>query len=355
MSSRRALLLAKGFFLAVCVCIPCASYAQRGGSNLPTTNPMADTADGRVSLVVMIRDASGGPVDSALASLNSTDGGILAQSTAAEGRVEFNNLVPGDYSLTVAAAGYDTYKQIVNVIYQGTISYVILRVSGEEGSDGSKGGPPVLAPKARKELMKAIDALRVHKPDQAREPLDRALHLAPTHPDVEYVYGLYYMELQDWPQAMTHWEKALSLYPKHYNSLLFMGEGMLIQKKPQEAVGYLNQAAEQAPSAWRPHALLAQADLVQHNNEQAVQEAERAIKLGHADASGVEPLLADALVAQGNRQRAITVLEQYVKEHPQDARAQKNLEVLRGMAAHPDAPATPDKKSPPPSGGTSQP
>ena len=357
MSPGKTLLLKTATFLSVCLCVPCGSYAQGGRNIMPTPGvPGGTSSEVSASLIVMVNDAAGGPVDSAIASLNMQEGGVFAQTSTTEGRAEFDGLKPGDYTLTVSAAGYRTVTETLNVIYQGTISYIVLHPTGSDSNDAKGGGPPVLAPKARKELTKAIDALRAQKPDEAREPLDRALHLAPTHPDVEYFYGVYFMELHDWPQAMTHWEKALSLYPKHYGSLVYMGEGMLVQKKPEEAVAYLNRAVAEAPAAWRPHAMLAQAALAQHKNDEAVQEADKAIKLGHDDAVGVEPLLADALVAQGNRDRAIAVLEHYVQKNPKDERARKNLEVLRGTGAQPPAPANPEKKSPPASpGGSPQP
>jgi len=280
----------------------------------------------------------------ALASLNAHSGGMLSQTRTEAGRAEFYNIIPGDYSLDVSAAGYETVHQELNIISQATIANILLRPSGSsnETTRGKVPGAPVLSPKAQKLLTKALESLRAKRPDDARAALEQALHLAPAHPDVHYLYGVYSMETQDLPGAMGHWEKALNLYPKHFGSLMFMSEGFLIEKKPTEAIPYLNRAIEVVPTAWRPHAMIAQANLMmgQGHYDEAVHEAERAMELGHSQAVSVEPILAQALVAQGKKDRAVAVLEQYVQERPQDAAARKMLDGLRGVppAAAPKAP-----------------
>lgn len=319
--------------------LPCSGYGQKVQGSLPSSTPNDSLSDVRASLIVMIRDPSGGPLDMALVSLNSSAGGMLAQATTIEGRAEFDNLIPGDYWVNVSAAGYDSVQQNLNIIYQGTFFFYTLRSTGSSSPYNSRPSVlPVLSPKAQKQLAKAMEALRAQKPENARGPLDQALRLAPGHPDVQYAFGVYYMETRDWSQAITHWEKALSIYPKHYGSLMFMGAALLVQKKPEEAVSYLNRAIEVAPSAWRPHAMLAQANLVQAHYDDAVHQAERAMELGHTQAASVKLLLADALVAQGNKERAITVLQQYLQEQPQDAAARRNLNALRGTLAPAAAP-----------------
>ena len=74
--------------------------------------------------------------------------------------------------------------------------------------------------------------------------------------------------------------------------------------------------------------MLAQALLAQRHYDDSIQEAGRALDLGHAQAVSVEPLLAQALVAQGKKDRAITVLQNYLHDRPDDSVAQKMLDSL---------------------------
>jgi len=255
--------------------------------------------------------------------------------------------------LEVSAAGYEPHHERLSIVAQASFASIELKPSGsgDAAASGKVPGMPVQAPKAQKLLAKATESLRAENPEQARAPLDEAMRLAPGHPDVQYLYGVYCKETKDVPGAVSYWEKALNLYPKHYGALMSMGETMLKTQKPEEAASYLKRAIEAAPASWRSHALLARADqrLGQEHYDDAIHEAEHAIEIGHDQAVSIEPLLIDMLIAQGKKDRAITVLQQYVGQKPDDGAARQLLDKLRsGSTAAPAArPATPPAKKDP--------
>src|SRR6266566_9614194 len=84
------------------------------------------------------------------------------------------------------------------------------------------------------------------------------------------------------------------------------------------------------PSYWRTQALLAEVSLRTGSPAEAVQHAERAIELGQGEAVSVAPLLARALVAE-----ATEVLSVYLKDHPGDVAAKKQLAGLNPPALTP--------------------
>jgi predicted Zn-dependent protease len=301
------------------------------------------------SLRVLVRDPSGSPIDLALVILSRMAGGMVQQGTTQVGQVEFSNLVPGLYSVQVVAAGYETTSQTVNANGQGTMVQFLLRANADASASAAPSGLPILSPKVSKLLTKAVEALRASKPAAARSPLEEAYRLAPAHPYVNCLYGVYDSEMNDWPGAEAYWQKALNIYPKHAGSLFCMGEAMLRKSRYADATSYLNRAIEVEPTAWRPHALLAQALLNQQQYDQAVHEANRALELGHGEAARIQPLLARALAAQGNKERAIGVLQNYLRDWPADSAAQKMLDTLRPPAVQPPAPApTPPAPGTPP-------
>jgi tetratricopeptide (TPR) repeat protein len=189
--------------------------------------------------------------------------------------------------------------------------------------------PAALTPNAQKEMGKALEALRANKLREARSHLDAAYRLAPTSADVNYVFGVYSSQANNVNQAKSYWAMALELNPKHVSALLALSELLLRQKKPAEALPLLQRAAEVEPSSWRIHALLSQALLSQGSLDEAVQQAERALELGHGPATVIEPLLATALARRGDTKRAISVLQAFVNEHPADATAKQQLQDLR--------------------------
>ena len=143
------------------------------------------------------------------------------------------------------------------------------------------------------------------------------------NPEVNYVFGLYASRLGDEEQAKTYWTKALEILPHYVPALVSMGEALLRENKTSEAVEYLDRAAKLDPSYWRAQAVLAEASLGNGSANEAIRHAERAMELGHEEAASVSPLLARSFAA-----RAVEVFEAYLKSHPEDVAARKQLEGL---------------------------
>ena len=188
---------------------------------------------------------------------------------------------------------------------------------------------PILGFKLQKELGKALEALRANKPADARHHLDAVYRSAPGDADANFLFGVYSSQMNDWVHARNYWEKVLALYPNHLGALLSLGGALMRESKPNEAAQYLNRAVEAEPTSWRPHAALADAYLRQGRLEESINQAERALELGHGQAGIVQPLLARALNLHGDRERAIRVLQAYLRENASDAAAAKQLENLQ--------------------------
>lgn len=324
-----------------CLLLPALGMAQR-----PPGPQVNTTGGGSLSaphLVVYVRDARGGPISPmALIRVTRATTQYMQQVTAQGGQATFDNMMSGRYTVEVIAAGYEKSVEDINVIGAGGGENVYVTLKPESVGGGTApvvAGPPVLAPKAQKELGKALEALRAGKLPEARTHLDVAYRLAPTHPDVNYLYGVYSSMVNDWPRAKSYWEKSTAVYPQHQSAQISLSNQLLRENKPGDAIPHLKKALESDPSSWRAHALLADADLRTGSSEEAVHEAERAIELGHERAAGVQPLLAGALAVQGKVTRATEILESYVRENPTDAAAQRQLAALRKPPAAPASPS----------------
>jgi hypothetical protein len=107
------------------------------------------------------------------------------QMTCQAGRAYFDNIVSGRYTVQVVAPGYVKAVEDVDVIGSGGSEpvYVTLKPESPGGEAAPVvAGPPVLAPKAQKELGKAIEALRAAKFAEARAHLDAVYRLHPLIP-----------------------------------------------------------------------------------------------------------------------------------------------------------------------------
>jgi tetratricopeptide (TPR) repeat protein len=189
---------------------------------------------------------------------------------------------------------------------------------------------PALSPKIEKELGKALEDLRGNKLADARHHLDVVFKFAPTNADLNFLFGIYSAEMSDWAKARNYWESVLAVDPNHLNALLSLSEACLRENKLSEAISYLDRAIEAEPTSWRPHATLADAYLKQGSSDEAIREARRAIELGHSRADTVQPILARALHMHGEQEAAIEALQAYVKGHPTDASAIRQLAAMQG-------------------------
>src|SRR6266481_3816413 len=222
---------------AGCLLLPASGLAQRPPVDPSGGRPPGGAAAGIAipasHLDVYVRDVDGGPISQmALVTVTKMSNQYWRQITAQAGRASFDNVASGRYTVQVVAPGYVKAVEDVDVIGSGgsELIYVTMKPESPGGEPTPVvAGPPVLAPKAQKELGKALEALRASKFAEARAHLDAVYHL----------------------------KKALEL----------------------------------EPNSWRAHALLADADLRLGSSEEAVREAERAVELGQERAAGVRPML----------------------------------------------------------------
>jgi tetratricopeptide (TPR) repeat protein len=316
---------------AGCLFMPSLGLAQAPPAK-PSGRPPVQSEITHSRLLVFVRGLNGETINSlALVTVSQMANQNWRQLMAQDGQASFDNISPGRYTVQVVAPGYEKTVEDVEIVGGGGQSiHVSLRPeSSGGGATPVSPGPPLLAPKAQKELGKALEALRVGKLAEARKHLDAVYRLAPSHPDVNFLFGVYSSQMNDWQQAQSYWEKAITFYPLHLLAQISVSDALLRENKPTDAIPHLKKALEIEPNSWRAHAFLADADLRLGSLEEAVHEAERAIALGKERAAVVRPMLAGALVAQGKADRAIEILESYLREHPADTQAQEQLASLR--------------------------
>ena len=282
------------------------------------------------SVEVQVNGPGGAPLEGSVAvSLIRGNGQVFITSMARGGKVRFAEVPKSELTAQVIAPGYQTAKKSFEVLeHAEVIVRIELQPMTDKEAAASDRGIAALSPKAQKDVGKALEALRVNRPTEARGHLEAAQRDAPNSAEVEYLFGVYASQLNNEEQARAYWTKALELNPSHLSALLALSQDLLHDRKAAQAAPYLERAVEIEPSSWRAHMLIAQADLFEGKHEEAVKEAERALELGHDRAVSVQPLLAHALFENGEKDRAVKTLQDYIAAHPTDANAAKLLERL---------------------------
>jgi tetratricopeptide (TPR) repeat protein len=280
--------------------------------------------------------------ETAMVTLLKGTGQLYRQATTSAGFIRFKDVARAQYTIQVVSASYQMAVKPLDAKDKSAIEMTVeLEPAGRPDESAAAVQQAALSHQAQKELGKATEALRVNAPGKARGHLEAAYRLAPDDAEVNYLFGVYSSQVNEWEQAKVYWSKTLQLAPKHFGGLLSLSERLLTENKSADAVAFAQRAVDAEPSSWRGHATLANAYLQQGTPGDAIPEAERALELGHQQAGHIEPLLANALARVGENERAIHILQEYLREHPADDAAKGHLASLQDPPQLPVETVTP--------------
>lgn len=293
------------------------------GSGLATIVPMA-------SLECILRDKDGSPIHGgAVITLLRSTGQAYEQKSTKSDKLVFVDVPQTEYTVQVVAPGYRTLEQRIDIQNERSrkLTITLEALSAEEAALQKQ--VATLPPKAQKEMGKAIEALNGGNPANARGHLDALMKMAPNHAEVNYLYGVYASKTNDEQHATIYWAHALEADPRHLRALLSLSQAYLEEKKLDEAGALAKRAEDADPSSWRAQALLAGVAQQQNEPENVITHAQRALELGHSQATVVEPILAAALARRGEKDRAVALLQSYLHDNPADQAATKELAAIQ--------------------------
>ncbi len=332
MSARRRILMFVLELLLFCLILPI-----HGREALPGTGTEAlgtPEASGGAQLTVYVRDESGAVFSSlALVTLQNLTSPTLATSRTVGGRAVFEDLGAGEYTAVVEAPGYLTASEHVSISVpdQQEQIFVTLKRDNDSRMVSAPAGPPILTPKLQKELSRAVEALHGNNLDAAQKHLDAAYRLAPSNPEVNYMRGLLADRQGNVASAQASWEKAISLDAKHKLALLGLAAILARRADFAGAKGYLERVLQSDPNSWHAHQLLSVVCVRQGGYQEAVTHAERSLELGKSLANSVRLTLAEALMAQDQRERAAATLQAFLKAGPPPAQGEIANGLLRKL------------------------
>src|ERR1700687_640660 len=332
----RLLLFAAAGFLYV----PLASSHQ--------ANQQMKSPERPCTLVVSVRSPDGSPLDTpAIVNLFTFSGSSAGIGVFRAGTAEFANLSPASYTLEIIAAGYQRLKENVQLMSSGERQHLSIFLTPESVPSAASppSGSPILAPNAEKEVTKALEDLRANKPEDARKHLEKASRAAPAHPDISYLWGMYYAQLKDYEKAKVYWEKAVQIAPRHVFSLAALAQLALQSSDYPTATVYLLRASEAAPSVWRYHERLAEAYLNQGQYGEAQRQAQRALELGKERAVEAQFVLAQTFLHTNDPQAGMKALAAFLNSQPSGPRAAEAHKLLDALQKPAPAVGTPAPSS----------
>ena len=311
-----------------------AASAQIGRHDPPESGPTTSFLAEAGSIVVNVHGPGGLSLETlAIINVYTQYRQLYKTGSAGNGNLRYDGVPLGIYIIEATAPGYITAEENVELMERNDQQHVsfLLRPIGDPSAQPVVNKPPLLAPKAQKELNQGLEEIRANNATEAKKHLVNAGKLAPNNPDVNYLLGVLASQGGDKAGAKAYWERAVDEFPAHTLSLVALGEVHLTQGEAKEAKDLLEKAVATAPSSWRAHELLGRAYLQNRDFEHSAQEAEKAIALGKTQAAVSQLVLAKALIGQGKPEKAADVLKEFLDAKPAGpvaASAQKLADAL---------------------------
>jgi tetratricopeptide (TPR) repeat protein len=265
-----------------------------------------------------------------------TQGGpeLAENTTDMSGKATIYDLPPGNYIVEGSAAGYLAVREEVHLEMRWSLVAIALIMKPDEmglPKKESASAVPILAPNARKEVQKGLEAFEKSNLVLARKHFENALAMAPGNPDVQFLMGALEAQEKNFTAADQHLEKAIQIYPNHARSLQLLGELYNQQDRGKDAVPLLEKAVALQDGSWRSHWALGVAYLKTDEPRKALQQADRAIALGKASAGIAHLLQAQALIDLRQFDAAETSLQAFIHDdpaNPYSAKARAALDLV---------------------------
>ncbi len=319
------LLVARTFAGALLLLGAARSVSAQQLTDLAARNVAADISHSG-NIAVYVRTEDGEPLSSTPNLTLMAISRFAATPKAQKGPGDvwiFPNVLIGDvYEVQVQAPGYHTELRAVTVPDSVTASasiIVFMRSPNDELAFHPPSGQFVLAPEAEKEAQKGSADLDSGKIESAQKHLSKALEMAPENPYVNYLMGMRFLLNGELPAAKPYLEKSVSTDARQVPALVALGALRFRLGDYAGAIQVLAPAARLDGSRWKVHSMLAGSYLKQKDFEHAREQAEQALALGKDQAGHDQLVLGEALADLGQREKAVTALEVFLKQYPQDS------------------------------------
>jgi hypothetical protein len=276
------------------------------------------TRGSRAELAITVRDNSGEVINSTASVKLYSNGIPVDQASTSRGRAFFVVRGMGDFSIVVDASGYKSTQKDVTV--SSAIRYEVdVNMTRNLNANESVGVPagPVLAPKAKEELVKGLKAIGDNKLDDAQKHVSEAMRLAPGNPEVLYVQGVLFLKQGHLVEAQRVLEKSTQIDPTQARAFAVLGMALCNQKKYAEAIPPLEKAQQlDTNSSWEVEWTLAMAYYYHGQYDEALKVAEKARTDSRGAAPQIDLLYAQCLTAAGRFEDSAKVLRDFLKNNP---------------------------------------
>jgi tetratricopeptide (TPR) repeat protein len=239
-----------------------------------------------------------------------------AENLATGSEAVFIDVPLGVYDAEITAVGFLSTHQEVRIstsLAQERFEVILQRDPSAVNLDVTDAQ---VSPKTRKELKRAVSALKSHSLPEAEKHLNKAYQSSPGSSNINFLLGYLFFEKRDYAQAEKYLASASTLNPHNGQALTLLGRTGMERQNYPAARSALEQAVLADPENWLPHDLLADTYLHEKNYENAKVEADKAVAKGQAGASPAQLVLGQALLNLGQFHDGVEALRVFLNESP---------------------------------------
>ena len=251
-----------------------------------------------------------------------------ASTYASDGRFEFKKLRPGPYTISVFIPERGEARKTIEVSASlaDTRGRVTLEIEFRDSdftlADSLRRRHAVstsqlaIPAKATRDYEEARRALQRHDAPGATHRLEEAVALAPQFAEAWNEMGTIAYQTRNFERAEECFRQSLAQDPQAYEPLVNLGGVLVTVNRPQEALGYNAMAARARDNDALAHSQLGMNYYELGDFERAVKELDRARSLDPAHFSHPQLLLAQIYLRRGNRDAAKSVIDEFLRYHP---------------------------------------
>jgi tetratricopeptide (TPR) repeat protein len=308
-------------------------FGAAGSNTSPTPTYQTQGA----TLLLTIKSANKGQLDrqSVVKIHNLSTGDTLWQTTNDQSEASFGDLSVAQYDLEISAVGYLTSRQPfkVQTAYGAYRVEVVLDRDPSSVEIGARHAEQ-LPKKVRKDLLRAVAALKSANYKEAQKDLDAARKQVPDNADVNFLSGYLAFQQKRTDEAKAFLQTASSLDPGNTQALILLGRIALQQNDYKTAQTVAEKASAADPQDWMAHDLLAESYLKQREFEKAREQAQAAIERNKLTSGSAQLVLGEALANLGRDKEAMAAFKAFLEQTP-DSPIAPQVRNLMAEISHP--------------------
>lgn len=315
------LLILVSLTIVVTVC------GQRERDTWSTASPSSFEVSGQVRLA-----DTGLPAERIPIRLERFGGGVVDQiDTDSGGRFRFPGLPRGYYKVVVNAPGYRLSQQDADlqVVFR---SFMVFELVREKRPEITSEVIDARAPaNAREAYSRGNAAVAQHKTDDAISHFAKALLLYPEFYDAQLAIGIAYMDSRQWSKAETAFQRALALKPETASVKVRLGEVQWRQKKYEAAEKELLAGLKLDENLWQGYFTLARLYLDTNDVTKAGMATGRTLQL-KPDFAQAHLLAGNILLQVNQPDRAFVEYQEYLRLDPKGEFANQTRELVQELS-----------------------